>query len=543
MPDHYFNIPLANHAGLVELQRYLSEQFTMRDLTAPEHFHITLVFLPEVSTEEVLSGVPGINAPSLGLGGDGLTYFNTPEGVAVTVGIPKTPQLIFLQAALYYAMQARGLPLSGHSLPAVYRPHVTLGYADIQPEQWSIPQPLHFEVNRFVLTSPGYVEVASWPLGARVEQVAEMAMTLRDTLVVGEFRGSYPEVRTFADVDVDALTSGDTEPKFVSLPVGKQNVTSQNGNYYSDTFVRELANWIHQKRPTGMQGHLKSEERASAYPTPSLYWIGTQQVGEVLWAKAYLPPGDTRDMVMRTMAAKGKIATSIYGTVAEGGVKYDKENNRRVVDPAKFNLEHIDLAQPDRAGVPELAVVPQVTSEMIQLEDNMEQDKQVNRVQVITEMTADDVQFVPQVVREAIIANAPATSVLQEIATALDVEPGKALATVQELVAYRQKAETERVQGLVAQEVAKHVMPDVTNITPRVKALRDQVAEMVRLRNPKESELPTLVQEIATGDLMKPIIESVLVAEMGSPLGKRAKREASEGHSYLKEKPGEQAKA
>ncbi len=538
MPAHYFNIPLANHAGLIELQQYVQSKLAgMRDLQASDQFHITLVYLPEVSVEEVQGVALPQNVPSLGLGGDSIQAFETPKGWCIALRVDQTPQLTYLQAGIYYAMQERGLPVSVHSIPGLYRPHITLGYVDMEPPWMNTPQTLHFEVERFVLNGEGYVELASYPLRARLpEPVSEMGTTLHDTLVVGEFKGSYPTIKTFADVDIAALTSGDSDPKFVSLPVGKADVTSQNGNFYSAEFLRGLERMIYDKRPTGNQGHIPDEARSTSFPTPVAYWVGTQRVGETLWGKAYLPPGAGRDMVMRVQATKGKLATSIYGTVGEGGIEWDSKNGRRIIKPEKFNLEHIDLAPPDRAGVPDLAVIPQVTSEMKVSEMS---DQPVNRLQVLAETKIDEVQFLPQAVRDSLIASSAPSVALAEMATVLGVDSSKALETVRELVVYRQKMEGERVAGLVVAEVAKHVMPDAKQITEQVTATRTLVAELVNARKPQEADIAKVVIEITERSEVKAMIAAAVVAEMGPALGTQAKRPVQgDGWKKLVNLPG-----
>ncbi len=530
MPAHYFNIPLANHAGLIELQQYLQSTLVgMRDLQVPEQFHITLVYLPEVSTEEVQGVALPVNVPALGLGGDSIQTFQTPDGWAITLRVDITPQLTYLQAGIYYAMQERGLPVSVHSIPSLYKPHITLGYVDAEPTWISLPQMFHFEVGRFVLNGEDYVELASYPLRTGMpEPVSEMGTILRDTLVVCEFKGSYPTIPTFSDVDIAALTAGDSEPKFLNLPIGKDETTSENGNYYSAEFVRWLERWVYDKRPTGNQGHIPSEEIATSFPLPALYWIGTKRVGEYLWGKAYVPPGETRSMVARVQAAKGKLATSIFGAAGEGGIEWDSKNGRRTIKPEKFNLMHIDLAPPDRAGVPDLAVVPKLTSE-IKVQEMSDQQPVVSRVQVITEMKPEDAQFIPQAVRESLIASSQPAEALAEMAKVLGVESTKALDTVRELVAYRQKAEAERVAGLVVTEVAKVVMPDAKQVTPRVAAIRNQVAELVKARAPKEADVVAVVAEVAGREDVKTMVEAVVAAEMGPSLGKDAKRSTDKG--------------
>lgn len=183
--------------------------------------------------------------------------------------------------------------------------------------------------------------------------------TVCDTLVLGEFHGRYPEVPLADGVDLPSLIADDPDPFFVTLPVAAVNAISENGRWYDADFVESLSRQIIERHPVGQMGHVADDERATAYPIAAAHWVGALRVGEVLWAKAYVPVGAVREFMRRMKATNSQIATSIYGT---GEQIWDTERGAwRVLN---FTLESIDFAPPQRAGVRMLAAVPVVTREM-----------------------------------------------------------------------------------------------------------------------------------------------------------------------------------
>lgn len=206
---------------------------------------------------------------------------------------------------------------------------------------------------------------------------------------VGEFRGSFPDVPAAAGVNLDEIKTLDPDPMYVTLPVvPKVGAVSKNGLLYDEALVRQIEAQINGKRPGGRFGHLREEERDSAFPIPDAIWIGAKREGDTLWARSYVPPGAARDHIRRIKAVGGSIATSIYG---KGSYEATGQKGvRRLVD---FDLETLDFAPPERAALG-YAAAPIVTSEFAQ-EENPAMDK----AQLIAELTVGDI---PAAIREQI---------------------------------------------------------------------------------------------------------------------------------------------
>ena len=182
---------------------------------------------------------------------------------------------------------------------------------------------------------------------------------------VGQFRGDYPDVQIAAGVSLDELRELDADPMFVTLPVIPEiGAISKNGLLYDEALADSLVRQINDKRPGGTFGHLKDEDRSTAFPIPDGQWVGAQREGKTVWGKAYIPPGAARDHIRRLKAIGGSIATSIYG---KGAYEKVRDGVQRLKD---FTLESLDFAPPERAALG-YAAAPFVTREFTTEEADM----------------------------------------------------------------------------------------------------------------------------------------------------------------------------
>lgn len=203
---------------------------------------------------------------------------------------------------------------------------------------------------------------------------------------IGEFRGSFPDVPIADGVNMDELRALDPDPLFLTLPVvPKVGAVSKNGLLYDEALVNSIETQINTKRPGGRFGHLREEDRDTAYPIPEGMWLGAMRQGETLWAKAYVH-GAAKEHVKRLKAVGGSIATSIYG---KG--QYEATGQKGVRRLTNFDLESLDFAPPERAALG-YAAAPIVTSEM---------ETPMDRNQLISELTVDDI---PARLRDALVA-------------------------------------------------------------------------------------------------------------------------------------------
>lgn len=325
------------------------------------------------------------------------------------------------------------------------------------------------------------------------EQVLEYA--------IGEFKGDFPNVPISTGVNMDELKSLDPEPMFVTLPViPKAGAVSKNGLLYDEDLISSVESQINDKRPGGTWGHLKEEERSTAYPIPHAMWVGAKRVGESLWAKAYIAPGPQREHIRRLRAVNGKIATSIYG---QGS--YEATGDKGVRRLRNFSLESLDFAPPERAAL-QYGVSPIVTSE-IQQEGNPDMDKQ----QIIAELTVGDI---PAPIREQIVA---------EYKTQV-TDRDTVIATLKEQVAEYQRGKLDAaIDAKVTELTAWNVTDEAAKV--KLEAFRRTLRSRLVAELDGDAGKLATVAETVWADL-KPLAETVRDALAGPPalIGGKAPR-------------------
>ena len=117
----------------MKAQRELRKIFTDDRIewqTAPT-FHVTLCYAKVVSDEAIEKMVSLIDLEQLELQpvqGEGLGYFDTPDGKALHISIGRTSVLDAVQADVYSAFASEVYDISEFSKPEAYNPHITLAY-------------------------------------------------------------------------------------------------------------------------------------------------------------------------------------------------------------------------------------------------------------------------------------------------------------------------------------------------------------------------------------------------------------------------------
>src|SRR5690606_13547966 len=104
--------------------------------------------------------------------------------------------------------------------------------------------------------------------------------TVRELTAVSAFTGQFPDI-PINGVDLDALTAGDDNPVFVTLPILEIGRVSKNGLLYDKALVESIVEQINAKKLGGIFGHIPDEERPTAFPIPSAHWLGARIVGNI----------------------------------------------------------------------------------------------------------------------------------------------------------------------------------------------------------------------------------------------------------------------
>lgn len=343
------------------------------------------------------------------------------------------------------------------------------------------------------------------------EQVKEFRGVFSDVMAVTELRGSYPTVPIAADVDYAALTAGDENPVFLTLPIGKVNVKSGNNRFYDEAFVQELERQTLTNKPIGLMGHLSESERPTAFPAEAVHWVGAVRDGDTLWGKAYVVPGPVRDRIQRYKAHGKAIATSI-DAFAEGVFDESLKAMRMVAKSLRLN--QIDIAPADRAGIPALASVPILTTEMEEPATEELQEPVMDKLQVINEMTAEDARLLPEPVRQAIVATVPMPPEVQQVQELRQVLGVDEKANLTQLVTELREAKEQARQVAVKTRISELVTDQEKGI--KVESVRGLVTELVNARNPQTpEEAEAAYSQVVEMQSVKDTLAAAVQATMG----------------------------
>lgn len=331
-----------------------------------------------------------------------------------------------------------------------------------------------------------------------------------DVLVISELRGAYPNVPIASDVDYEGLIAGDSDPVFITIPIGKANVTSGNGRYYDESWLQELERQTLTNKPIGLMGHMSEGERATAFKPEAIHWVGAIRDGDLLWGKGYVV-GEARDRIRRYKAQGKAIATSI-DAFAKGIYDEGLKAYRMLADSMRLN--QIDIAPADRAGIPDLAAVPILTTEMAEQDETNEEQTPMDKLQIIRELTSEDATLLPPAVRDAVLSAvqpAPEIKLVTELREALGVDDKADL--MKRITELKQEQETQR-KATVTGRIKELVEHEETGI--KVKEMRGLVTELVTARNPQTvQEADAAYAAVVESEHVKAVLASHVQNTMG----------------------------
>jgi len=304
-----------------------------------------------------------------------------------------------------------------------------------------------------------------------LEQVHEYTL-------VTQFGGGAPcpTIPTLSQVDVDALTEGDDDPLFVTLQISEVGRVSKNGVIYDEDLVSTIEQSIREGGVQALMGHLPDSEISTAFPhsdngtTPLAgFWVGVLRVGEILWGKAYVPPGNVRKYIRQLKATGGKLGVSFFG---RAHVEEYDDGTRRLID---FELDTLDFAPHNRASLT-LAGDFEVTSEI---------DKQDQEGDMPTEINS--INDVPQSVREQI-----RQQVLQETQS---TENAQRVQELEQQVSEQEQTIAEmREYGRIVTEISAF-LPDDADLVAIVREMNDVQMRLVEILG-KDVSLVTRIEEL-----------------------------------------------
>jgi len=297
----------------------------------------------------------------------------------------------------------------------------------------------HYEDGFFRATTEG-METFSVPPGTEwtgvhveITPIAEQnnKMTPINTVVLSEFRGSFPDVPPAPGVDLKALIEGDDHPMFLTVPISKIGEVSKNGLIHDETFAQSLVTQINADRPGGLRGHLRTEDRSTANPISDIHWLGAILDNDVVWAKGLIPKTKpaVREGYRICKAKGGRVATSVYGKA----IQEFTDDERSQFHARQFDLESLDLAPWKRAAAPGSGEFF-ITSEMSEKPRNIEEKTMTEKI------TAD---LVPDTVRQEIVAEYEKAQQFQTQIAELTSERDKLQTVLKETEAERDRLQKQ----------------------------------------------------------------------------------------------------
>jgi HK97 family phage portal protein len=131
-------LKLGAQPDLLALQNRVKQLLAGDEVTwnEPDTFHITLVYAPAVTDEQMAAltaALETVELPELSLRVGSLRTFDNLGEYAVHFQIRRNAGLLDFQETLYGVFESVGIPLSAYSKPEAYKPHITVGYAKSKP--------------------------------------------------------------------------------------------------------------------------------------------------------------------------------------------------------------------------------------------------------------------------------------------------------------------------------------------------------------------------------------------------------------------------
>lgn len=344
-------------------------------------------------------------------------------------------------------------------------------------------------------------------------EVKEIKGQFSDIVAVAELRGTFPHVPVAQDVDYAELIAGDPTPIFLTLPIGKVNVISGNKRFYDEAWLQELERQTLASKPIGLMGHLSEAERATEFPPEAIHWVGAARDGDTLWAKGYLPVGPARDRIKRYKAQGKTIATSID---ADANGVWDDRLGAYHMKANTLKLAQIDIAPADRAGIPALATVPVLTTEMVIASaepSEVQEEAVMDKLSIINEMTADDARLLPEPVRQAVIATVATPPEVATVATVRELLGLDAKADVAGAIAEMKRVQAEQAKAAVTNRITELVTDGI-----KLEDVRADVTELIVARNPQTAQQ---AEDAYKAVIEMPIVKKLLGARVVETMGPR----------------------
>ena len=283
---------------------------------------------------------------------------------------------------------------------------------------------------------------------------------------IHKFQGKFPAVPTYPQVDEQALLINDSDPLYLNLPIAEIGRRSDNGILYDEALVSSIAEQL--PGLGGGRGHIPEGQEDSAFPLEEVFWVGHLLDSNVLWAKGYVPPGRTREFIVRKKAIGGEIATSIFGKAIK-----EMDSQKRGFRLRDLVMEYVDLAPSKRAS--------------LKNQRGFELTKEMSEGDIMPDiLSAADV---PQNIREQIIKESQASVRVAELEAAkaqleTEVKEMREYASIVTTIRSILPANVDIAQAVTEMQnsfaAIRNVLGDNVNIVTTVEEMHRTIGEMRR---------------------------------------------------------------
>lgn len=157
----------------------------------------------------------------------------------------------------------------------------------------------------------------------------------------------------------------------------------------------------------------------------------------------------------------------------------------------------------------------------------------MDKLQVITELTADDARLLPDPVRAAVLATVQTPA---EVATVASIRETLGLAAGADVVATI--TEMRQAQVTAAKAVVTNKITELVNEGIKIEDVRPVVTELITARNPATvAEAEAAYGQIVEMESVKKLLASTVVKTMGPP--QRTKVQGKQSNRYFQIPAGE----
>jgi HK97 family phage portal protein len=205
----WIGLHIGAHPDILAMQRAAQQVLSEHTIEweKPDEYHITLLYAPNVPVDSMRALRAAmddidfeyyLNEMKLKLGS--LNAFDTLGSHAIHIRIRNNPLLNELHDELYILATGHGIQMQGHYAPALYHPHITLGYSD--------------QKARVIYHGRTTIAPASFRMDSNHMTIFEYCVGVGDTPPADADAPTTPET---AEQSIESADQGDARAKTINI--------------------------------------------------------------------------------------------------------------------------------------------------------------------------------------------------------------------------------------------------------------------------------------------------------------------------------------